>query len=402
MLGVQKISDSVANRVFSWVHRNNLVYNTCWEDPAIDRVALDLSEKDRLLVISSAGCNALDYLLAGCGEVHAVDMNFIQNALLELKRAAVVTLEYADFDMFFGHGRHDQALTVYQRTLRPMLSQGARAYWDKYIYFFNGTGWRDSFYYRGCSGLLAKFLLTNLFRVKALQKPLEDLVNADSLERQSEIYYAEIKPRLWTRWMEWLISRNLTMNLMGVPRAQKEQMTQQYPGGVPKYIEHSLEDVLTKLRFRDNYFYRVYIEGCYPRDCRPEYVKEGNFDRLKRRICDLHIHTGTVANILEETDLRFSRFVLLDHMDWMSVHKPQELVREWNAILFQATSNARVIYRSAALNVTYLDDLIVNVSGARCPLGAVLTQRRDLANSLHPSDRVHTYASFYIADLPEQ
>ena len=139
MLGVQKISDSVANRVFSWVHRNNLVYNTCWEDPAIDRVALDLSEKDRLLVISSAGCNALDYLLAGCGEVHAVDMNFIQNALLELKRAAVVTLEYADFEMFFGHGRHDQALTVYQRTLRPMLSQGARAYWDKYIYFFNGT-----------------------------------------------------------------------------------------------------------------------------------------------------------------------------------------------------------------------------------------------------------------------
>ena len=402
MLGVQKISDSVANRVFSWVHRNNLVYNTCWEDPAIDRVALDLSEKDRLLVISSAGCNALDYLLAGCGEVHAVDMNFIQNALLEFKRAAVMTLEYSDFEMFFGYGRHDRALTVYQRTLRPMLSEGARTYWDTYIFFFNGTGWRDSFYYRGCSGFLAKFLLTNLFRVKALQKPLEDLVNADSLERQSEIYYAEIKPRLWTRWMEWLISRDLTMNLMGVPRAQKEQMTQQYPGGVPKYIEHSLEDVLTKLRFRDNYFYRVYIEGRYPHDCRPEYVKEHNFDRLRQRISDLHIHTGTVANILEQTDLRFSRFVLLDHMDWMSVHKPQELVREWNAILFQATSNARVIYRSAALNVTYLDDLIVNVSGARCPLGAALTQRRDLANSLHPSDRVHTYASFYIADLPEQ
>lgn len=402
MLDAQQISDSVANRVFHWIHRNNLVYNTCWEDPAVDRGALQISEKDRLLVISSAGCNALDYLLAGCGEVHAVDMNFIQNALLELKRAAAITLEYSEFEMFFGNGRHDRAPAVYQRALRPMLSQGARAYWDKYIYFFSGTGWRDSFYYRGCSGFLAKFLLTNLFRVKALKKPLEDLVNAESLTKQSEIYCDEIKPRLWTRWMEWLISRDLTMNLMGVPRAQKEQMTQQYPGGVPKYIEESLETVLTKLRFRDNYFYRVYIEGRYPQDCRPEYVKESNFDRLRQRICDLHIHTGTVASTLEETDLQFSRFVLLDHMDWMSVHKPQELAREWNAILLRATSKARAIYRSAALNVTYLDDLRVDFLGSRHNLGDLLAQQCDLANSLHPSDRVHTYASFYIADLPEQ
>jgi len=192
------------------------------------------------------------------------------------------------------------------------------------------------------------------------------------------------------------------MNLMGVPRAQKEQMTMQYPGGVPKYIENSLETVLTKLRFRDNYFYRVYMEGRYPHDCRPEYVKEGNFDLLKRRVSDLHIHTGTVAKILEETDLRFSRFVLLDHMDWISTHKPQELVREWNAILFQATSKARVIYRSAALDVTYLDHLAVDFLGSQYPLGGLLLQQRDLANSLHPSDRVHTYASFHIVDLPEQ
>ena len=49
---------------FSKVHQSNLVYNTCWEDPRLDREALALSEDDRIMVITSAGCNALDYALA--------------------------------------------------------------------------------------------------------------------------------------------------------------------------------------------------------------------------------------------------------------------------------------------------------------------------------------------------
>ena len=52
-------------RIFKAVHRRNLIYNTCWEDPALDREALGLGPADRVMVITSAGCNALDYLLAG-------------------------------------------------------------------------------------------------------------------------------------------------------------------------------------------------------------------------------------------------------------------------------------------------------------------------------------------------
>ena len=62
------VRERLHTRVFHAVHRNNLLYNTCWEDPALDRIALKLTSTDRLLVITSAGCNALDYLLAGCGE----------------------------------------------------------------------------------------------------------------------------------------------------------------------------------------------------------------------------------------------------------------------------------------------------------------------------------------------
>jgi S-adenosylmethionine-diacylglycerol 3-amino-3-carboxypropyl transferase len=46
-----------------------------------------LRDQDNLLVITSAGCNVLDYTLTGPRRILAVDANPRQNALLELKFA---------------------------------------------------------------------------------------------------------------------------------------------------------------------------------------------------------------------------------------------------------------------------------------------------------------------------
>ena len=76
--------DKVDQRVFDIIYSRSLVYNTCWEDPAVDRRALEIARSDTMLAITSAGCNVLDYALAGAARVHAVDANPRQNALLEL------------------------------------------------------------------------------------------------------------------------------------------------------------------------------------------------------------------------------------------------------------------------------------------------------------------------------
>jgi S-adenosylmethionine-diacylglycerol 3-amino-3-carboxypropyl transferase len=86
-------------------------------------------------------------------------------------------------------------------------------------------------------------------------------------------------------------------------------------------------------------------------------------------------------------------------MDWLSLNQKQELEREWNAIFSRATEGARAIYRSAALNVTYLDDISIKTKLGNRRLGDVLIQNSELAAQLHMQDRVHTYASFYIADI---
>ena len=42
-------------RFFDSLLKHHLIYNACWEDPALDRVALQLTPADRVLVITSAG-----------------------------------------------------------------------------------------------------------------------------------------------------------------------------------------------------------------------------------------------------------------------------------------------------------------------------------------------------------
>jgi hypothetical protein len=58
------LTDAINCGWFNFVHRRNLVYNACWEDPRIDRQALAIGPRDTLAVITSAGCNVLRLRLA--------------------------------------------------------------------------------------------------------------------------------------------------------------------------------------------------------------------------------------------------------------------------------------------------------------------------------------------------
>jgi S-adenosylmethionine-diacylglycerol 3-amino-3-carboxypropyl transferase len=389
------------HRIFKAVHRRNLIYNTCWEDPALDRAALDFAPDDRVLVITSAGCNALDYLLAGAGEVNAVDVNPIQNALLELKCAAVRRLDYDSFFALFGRGHSPQAPAMYRDALRRDLSPTARGYWDRHVSFFRGRGWRRSFYYRGTSGLLAKLVLTNAHVVHRLRGPLEELLAARTLDEQRAVYESRIRDRFWKPWLRWFLARSVTLSLLGVPGPQRDQIISQYPGGVARFIRDRIEAVLTEVPFADNYFWRVYLQGHYTRTCCPEYLKPANFERLRSLLPRLRVHTASVTDFLRQAEPGISKFVLLDHMDWMSCTNPAGLVAEWDAILAKGRPRARVIFRSAALRVTYLDHLRVRHRGRDCRLGALLRYHPELTARLHRRDRVHTYGSFHRADLPD-
>jgi S-adenosylmethionine-diacylglycerol 3-amino-3-carboxypropyl transferase len=390
-------------RWFQAVHGRQLVYNTCWEDPRLDRQALQLGPEDRLLVITSAGCNALTYLLDGPAQVHAVDVNPRQNALLELKVAGIRGLAFEDFFEVFGRGRHPEFRELYRTRLRPQLSPFARRYWDRHAKFFTGEGRRKSFYFRGSSGFFAWVVNAYIDRVAKVRREIQAALDAESISEQRDIYLTVLKEAFWSRFLRWAVGRDATLAMLGVPRAQRLQVDRHYPGGILQFIEDSIEAVFCDLPLKDNYFWRVYLTGSYSQDCCPDYLHREHFEALKGGLVDrIRIETCTILDFLERCQEPISRFVLLDHMDWLSAGSFGVLENEWQAIVRRAAPNARLLWRSGGLRTDYLERVRVDAGGRRASLPELLTFEEGLADDLHQKDRVHTYGSFYIARIEDR
>jgi S-adenosylmethionine-diacylglycerol 3-amino-3-carboxypropyl transferase len=196
------------------------------------------------------------------------------------------------------------------------------------------------------------------------------------------------------------LNHDATLSLVGVPRAQRRQVEADYAGGIVQYVRDCVDFVFGQLPLADNYFWRVYITGSYTPTCCPEYLKPDNFERLKAGLVDcIHIHTNTLQEFLERHREPVSRFVLLDHMDWLADRCLPALASEWQAIVDRATADARLIWRSGGLRTDFLDRVPVTAGGRTREVAGLLHYHRELAARLHAQDRVHTYGSFAIADL---
>ncbi len=394
-----RITDWCSARYFRYVHANNLVYNTCWEDPQLDREALALRNDDVVMVITSAGCNALDYLLDEPRQVFAVVMNFRQNALLDLKVAGIRKLDYETFFAMFGAGRLPEARQVYERQLRAELTPPSREFWDRRVDFFSGRGPRNSFYFHGTSGTFAWLVNMYIDRVARLRPHVDAVLDAESVAEQRELY-GSLRSKLWNGLIHWLMRRDATLALLGVPRPQRMQIDRDYEGGVARFIEDCVETVFAQLPLRDNYFWRLYLTGRYTRECCPEYLRPEQFARLKGGLVDrLSTHTTSVFDFVQKADMPLSKLVLLDHMDWLGHAATTLLESQWQLIVDRAAAGARVLWRSAGMRSDTIDRLQIRRGRESVRLGEMLNYDRGLAAQLHARDRVHTYGSFHIADL---
>ena len=389
------LSDQFDQAVFDAIYSRALVYNTCWEDPAVDRQVLGIAPDDRMLVITSAGCNVLDYALLGPQCIHAVDANPRQNALLELKLAGIRRLDYDAFFAAFGRGYHPDFRRLYLDRLRAELTPFARDFWDRRIGWFGNP--HGSFYFHGLSGIVARAFRGYLRVRPRLAAGIAELFETRSLAEQREVYDRRVRPLIWTPTVNWTLSRQFTMSMLGVPHPQRKEVEQQHERGVAGFVREAIEYVFRQLPIWTNYFWAVYIHGHYTETCCPEYLKPDSFAALKDGLADrIQLHTQVVSDFLSATEEPISKFVLLDHMDWMSSYHPRALAEEWQLILQRARPDARIIFRSANAAPRWLETLELGPERGR--LSDHLNFHPEMAAAMQAQDRVHTYAGFHIAD----
>jgi S-adenosylmethionine-diacylglycerol 3-amino-3-carboxypropyl transferase len=370
--------------LFDQIHSRNLIYNQCWEDPALDNAVLDIGPDDNIVMITSAGCNALDYLIHEPAAIHCVDVNPYQNALLELKMAAIRALRYEQFFEMFGNGRIQDYRRIYEGRLRSVLTPASQDIWDRKIEYFDPQG--VGLYFHGTAGLVARAVGFYLKSCRGLEKELWKFQLTRDLDEQAEFYQKRIAPKLWSPIIRFLIRQPAVLSMLGVPSEQIAQIQPGSSGNITSFIEERVRTTLTTVPMRHNYFWRVYMNGFYPPDCCPNYLKGELFQYLRKRISRIQIHTKSLVKFLNSTDQSFSIFVLLDHMDWLS-SEPRLLAEEWRAIMDRARPGARIIYRSGSISCDYIPEFALRR----------LQFQSEKTKALHSSDRVGTYASFHFA-----
>ena len=373
---------------FGTMHRHRLLYNACWEDPRLDRQLFQIQPDSRVLVITSAGCNALDYLLDDPDEVVAVDVNPRQNALLELKLALFRRGDYEDLFAVFGHGAHPNFPGLLA-AIRQDLPPYAQAYWEEKQGYFNGRPMRRSFYYHGTAGEVAWLVRSLLLGLnRRVRSWVHDLFEAGSFEEQSALYQ-HIEPVLTALLHRGLLRQPLVLAMLGIHRSQLALIEQEHPGGVPDYLVAKLRRVFTQTPMRENYFWRVYVQGSYTRSCCPNYLKAENFPVLRERVHRVRVVTASLTDFLRADAGRFTHATLLDHQDWLAWRDPVALEAEWRTLLERSAERARILLRSAGQMLDFLPAWLQDR----------LRFAPEQTSPLHLLDRVGTYGSLHLAEV---
>lgn len=383
----RKVLHGAHDLLFKTVHNRSLIYNASWEDPRIDRQLLNLDNNSKVVVLTSAGCNVLDYLIDSPAEINAIDVNPRQNALLNLKLALIKRGNFDDLFKMFGEGAHENFRGVYEE-VKQYLSEDECTFWDEKIDYFDENSKKKSFYYYGTSGLLAWIITRYLGRNQELRTKLFSLFDATDLNEQKRIY-EEVEPLLWGKFISWLVRQPFVLTLAGVPRPQVKLIDQQYPGGVGGFISDKLRHVFTEILAHDNYFWRVYLTGSYSANCCPNYLKQENFETLRKNVDRVKTHNNTVTGFLKSKQEKYSHFILLDHQDWLAQHDPDALREEWEMILERSQPGSKILMRSAATEIDFIPEKIKSAL-------RFFPQKTD---ALHVTDRVGTYGSLYFAEV---
>lgn len=289
------------------------IYSFTWEDPYVDITHLNLTPLDALLVVTSAGDNALHYAASAApGRIHCVDMNPCQNHLLELKLSAIQALLWEDFFVLFGLGRTPTKFGSFENlldnVLSPSMSSAAWQFWkleknEGAFPLFDASefassvpatidvekhaggvadattaskvvladtelvttldlskptvGWvKGGFYTKGYSGH-ALNIAGSLFGISMMSNYTTAMCSATTIEEQATIWHKKLRPVMMNPLTIALLKNPLfCWNALGVPLNQRKMVVEEYDEGVWEFVRDTLDPLASAWRFKDdNYFY---------------------------------------------------------------------------------------------------------------------------------------------------
>lgn len=287
------------------IDHDYLRYANCWEDADVLLNELNITTGDRVLSIGSAGDNCFSLLVGSPDLVIAVDVNRVQLALIELKRAAIKQLDYEAFLEFLGFVKSQRRVALYEQ-LRPQLDEETREYWDgKKEHIEAGLIYQGKF---------EKYF--SLFRKKVLplihsSKKIDGLFDQKTESAQNIFYDNKWNSLRWRGLFKLFFSKFVIGRLGRDPEFLVEV-------GVPvaDFIYDQAGKQLGSKECQRNYFLDFILRGKFKSGL-PHYARRNNFLIIKQNISRLQLKYGYAQEVaLQHPGLnKFNLSNIFEYMD---------------------------------------------------------------------------------------
>lgn len=317
------------------VQLSKLVFTHNWEDPLSDHEALKIKPQDVVLAITSGGCNVLGFLKFDPETVYSIDINAAQSYLLELKIAAIKTLEFDEFIQFSGLSPSEERLELFEK-VQLKLSKEAHEFWKSKIKILE-NGFIMNGKYEGFVKFAGKFL-----KIVQGKKRVNRLFD-EKTQKQQEDYFDTV----WdTRRFKYIFKLLFNKHMLA-----KRGLVANYfhfDDGSKSFAESFYNR--SKKAFRDlpikgNYFLSLYLLGKYSSaEDVPDYLKREHFETIKSRVDRIKVLTSDAQgwiNTMERQSI--DCFALSNICELMSEDETERL---FSAVKRTARNNARVIFRN--------------------------------------------------------
>ncbi|MEW6709605.1 MAG: DUF3419 family protein [Candidatus Riflebacteria bacterium] len=360
-----------------------VVYSNVWEDPELNRVSLQVRPGQNVLSITSGGCNSLCLLLEDPKKLISIDLNTAQLAMLELKRAAIIELEYEDFLEVLGTPFYRKPSTkpaqyridLYNKIKKHMPGY-AVDFWDQ-----NQQLIKDGVM---MCGKVEKFFAIYRTILKWLygEKEILKLFEAKDLAEQQEIF-RNFRKKKWNGLHRILLNRTILSLVKGAHSFAMVDF-EDFAGNLNR--KRTLG--MTRFFNPDNYFMCLLMLGAhYHEKGMSPYLLRENFPKLKKNIGALEIYKGTIGDVLKkEGPGTYDRLNLSNIFEWMTNEVFNSIIRECIEL---SRPGARMAWRYTFARPRELD--AENLSR--------LEYEPELSDRLFKQDRAFIYESFHVYHL---
>lgn len=356
--------------------KESINYSQCWEDPRLLAEALSISRNDYVLSITSGGDNTIALLLDYPKKIISIDTNPAQSRLLELKMAALRSLNYQEYLEFLGVKESKIRKNLLQKLL-PVLSPTTRKWCLQHLNLIKGgiihCGRFEQF--------IAKFIHALLPLVHS-KKNICGLLSCCTIQEQRAFYHATWDTVRWKLFFSVISSQHILQRYARAP-GMFTQRKKDKKNSTPSTYKGRFSKNISTVSISDNFFIHYLLTGQYG-NAVPPYIEERNFLHLQKMPTPpLTIVTHDLLSYLRSVpENTFSKFNLSDIFEVLS---PSDNDTLWIEIVRTAKNNAVVAYWNNLVPRSYPSHLSHQIQN----------NKNDL-RKLCAKDRVFFYSHFSV------